>query len=470
MAERSYDPSPANVARFGALLILAWSVVGASGAHADESDLEALKAQVARLTKMVEAQAAEIEALKKETTLLAHTDSLIIQLDTSQISSEADDGPRTASRQVIGRVPDDAIVRAGDFDGSLVIPGSTASVRIGGYVQGDMGYDFDSLGFSDALNLRTVPLDGTQSDGEQVFRSHARYSRLNFDIRDETRFGLFRTFLEVDFFGSGSDFTNNYTPVLRHAAAGIGDLYFGQFWSHFTDLAAFPEGISSPLGQPLIRNPGVRWRTDIANGWRVAIGIEDPTGDLSGDSALLASDSLPNVTGYLQVDKPWGRVRLAGLGLQLESTTDSVLAGGLHLSGRLNLPALHPRDNLAFSFQAGDGFAHYYATLAGVGLEGVVSDDGSVEATGVASGYLAYQHWWNEQWRSTFKVSGLAFDSPTGSDPLALDSGFSLGANLFWSPLENTTFGLEWISADREVVNGEQGDGSRLSALARFDF
>ncbi|MEL7042285.1 MAG: DcaP family trimeric outer membrane transporter [Pseudomonadota bacterium] len=470
MVDRSYGSSPANVARFGALLILASAIAGTSNAQAEESDLEALKAQVARLTEMVEAQAAQIEALKKETMLRVSTDTSPIALDTSQTSSQTADATRTTSRQVIGRVPDDAIVRAGDFDGSLIIPGSTASVRIGGYVQADLGYDFDSLGFSDALNLRTLPLDGTQSDGEQVFRSHARYSRLNFDIRDETEFGLFRTFLEVDFFGSGSDFTNNYTPVLRHAAAGIGDLYFGQFWSHFTDLAAFPEGISSPLGQPLIRNPGVRWRTDIADGWRVAIGIEDPTGDLSGDSALLASDSLPNVTGYVQVDKPWGRVRLAGLGLQLESTTDSVLAGGLHLSGRLNLPALHDRDNLAFSLQAGDGFAHYYATLASAGLEGVVSEDGSIEATGVTSGYLAYQHWWDEKWRSTLKVSGLAFDSPAGSDPLALDSGFSIGANLFWSPLDNATFGVEWISADREVVNGEQGDGSRLSALARFDF
>ncbi|MEL6300465.1 MAG: DcaP family trimeric outer membrane transporter [Pseudomonadota bacterium] len=377
---------------------------------------------------------------------------------------------QTGARQEIGRVPDDAIVRAGDFTGSIVLPGTTASVRIGGYVQADMGFDFDSLGFSDALNLRTIPLDGTTADDEQVFRSHARYSRLNIDVRDQTPIGQFRTFIEFDFFGSGSTFTNNYTPVLRHAAAGIGNLYFGQYWSQFTDLAAFPEGTSSPLGQPIVRNPGVRWRSDLGDSWRVAFGIEDPAGDLSGDSALLASDSFPNLTGYGQLQRPWGHVRLALLGLKLESTDDSVYTGGAHLSGRVNFSFGGGRDNLAFSVQAGSGFAHYYATLANSGLEGLVADDGSVESTDVLAGYLAYQHWWSNEWRSTVKVSSLDLDGPSGSELAALQSGRSYGANIFWTPVNNVTFGLEYIYAESEVISSQQGSGSRLSGVARFDF
>jgi len=257
---------------------------------------------------------------------------------------------------------------------------------------------------------------------------------------------------------------------LRHAAAGLGGLYVGQYWSQFVDIAASPEGPNTPLGVPIVRNPGLRYRTDLNEHWRVAIGLEDPAGDLTGDSALLASDSTPNVTGYVQYTGDWGRVRVAGLGLKLESTTDSVFTGGLNLSGRLNLPFLGTKDNLAFALQGGEGFAHYYATLANVGLEGVVSNDGSVEATGVLAGHLSYQHWWSDSLRSTFKISAIEFDSPEGSVVTATDGGSSAAVNLFWTPVKNSTFGVEYVYADREVVDGQTGEGSRLSAQARFDF
>ena len=439
-------------------------------AQSQDDELEALRQQLEALRSLLEEQAERIEALEAGEAAPAISPPLERIGGSPNESQSSGDGASNTGRYQIGRVPDDAVVRAGDFEGSITIPGSTASVRIAGYVQGDVGYDFDSLGFSDALNIRTIPLDGSPDDDTNVFRSHARYTRLNFDVRDDTKFGTFRTFLELDFFGSGTDTTNNYTPVLRHAAAGIGDLYFGQYWSQFVDISASPEGTTSPLGQTIVRNPGIRWRTDVTDSWRVAVGIEDPAGDLTGDGALLASDSVPNVTGYVQYTRPWGRIRVAGLGLELASTTDSIFTGGVNVTGRINLPFFGENDNLSFAGQAGEGFAHYYATLANVGLEGVVADDGTVEATGVQAGYLAYQHWWTGALRSTFKVSAVEFDAPQGTPATALDSGFSYGANLFWTPLKNTTFGIEYVDAEREIFDGQEGSGSRVSAIARFDF
>ena len=444
-------------------------------AAAQDTDLETLKAQIDALAELVEAQAEEIDRLKMQIQPAQQDPDALIQVypqmaeDSSQNTAVIDTGI-DAGRYEVGRVPDDAIVTAGDFEGSISLPGSTASMRIGGYIQADIGYDFDSLGFSDSLNLRTIPLDGSSSDGREVFRSHARYTRLNFDVRDQTAWGEFRSFLELDFFGSGNDTTNNYTPVLRHAAAGVGNVYVGQYWSQFVDISASPEGPNNPFAVPIVRNPGIRWRTDLSESWRVALGLEDPAGDLTGDSAQLASDSMPNVTGYIQYTQPWGRVRLAGLGLQLESTTDSVYTGGVNLSGRINLPVFGEKDNLVFAAQAGEGFAHYYATLANVGLEGVVADDGSVEATGILAGHLSYQHWWTDALRSTFKISAVEFDSPEGSSEIATDGGSSVAFNLFWTPVKNGTFGIEYVYADRDVVSGLTGEGSRLSAQARFDF
>ncbi|MEL6416274.1 MAG: DcaP family trimeric outer membrane transporter [Pseudomonadota bacterium] len=457
------------------LAVFAQSIWFAPHANAEDADLEALKAQIDALADMVEAQAEEIDRLKQQIQPAQQDPDTLIQVSPSAMTNSTQSGGFVdtgidAGRYEVGRVPDDAIVTAGDFEGSISLPGSTASMRIGGYIQADMGYDFDSLGFSDSLNLRTIPLDGSSSDGREVFRSHARYTRLNFDVRDQTAWGEFRSFLELDFFGSGNDTTNNYTPVLRHAAAGVGGFYVGQYWSQFVDVAASPEGPNNPFAVPIVRNPGIRWRTDLNESWRVALGIEDPAGDLTGDSAQLASDSMPNVTGYVQYTQPWGRIRLAGLGLQLESTTDSVYTGGVNLSGRINLPVFGDKDNLAFAAQAGEGFAHYYATLANVGLEGVVAADGSVEATGILAGHLSYQHWWSDALRSTFKISAVEFDSPDGSSETATDGGSSVAFNLFWTPVKNGTFGIEYVYADREVVNGLTGEGSRLSAQARFDF
>ncbi|MEO1786835.1 MAG: DcaP family trimeric outer membrane transporter, partial [Pseudomonadota bacterium] len=201
-------------------------------ALAQDSEIDVLRAQIEALTERVEQQAGEIEALKAASDPQDPSASEdVVKLPAQSSDTRVVDNSIDAGRYEVGRVPDDAIVTAGDFEGSITLPGSTASMRIGGYIQADFGYDFDSLGFSDSLNLRTIPLDGSTSDGEQVFRSHARYTRLNLDVRDQTRLGEFRSFLEIDFFGSGSDTTNNFTPVLRHAAAGVGGLYVGQYWS-----------------------------------------------------------------------------------------------------------------------------------------------------------------------------------------------------------------------------------------------
>lgn len=190
--KRSHGVRRCRLALAGLLIGLCTSV---TPVRADDTDLAVLKAQVERLVRTVAEQESRLAALEGRSPNSDRVRPRPAPLEVSSVPEEraqeaASKG--TVQRQEIGRFPDNAIVRAGDFDGSIVIPGTSASVRIGGYVQADMGYDFDSLGFSDALNLRTLPLDGAPSDGEHVFRSHARYSRLNIDIRDQTQLGAVR--------------------------------------------------------------------------------------------------------------------------------------------------------------------------------------------------------------------------------------------------------------------------------------
>ena len=453
--------------------------------------VETLSLLVNRLAGQVQAQAEQIDQLKQG----AHAPS---QLDDEQIDPQSGDGlavlstasgeramlvelsePVDGQSQIpvirpLGRFPDDAIVRAGSFEGALQLPGSDASIKIGGLIRAEASQDLDSLGFQDTVNHRRIPLDGTPEDGNGQSRFHVRNSQVNIDYRRPSSAGEIRAFIEYDFFGGGGEFINNYELRLRHAVVAVGDIYAGQWWSQFTDIPATPETVDfgPPLGQPVLRNPGLRFSRSLGSGddWRFGLGIENPAGDLTDDNNLFASDSVPNFTGFIETTQAWGRVRLAALGLQLDSETDQVFTGGLNVTGRLNTPWLHENDNLVFGVSGGEGFTHYYSVFAGAGLEGVIDSDGNIEATGVLGGYLGYQHWWNDHIRSTFVASALALDSPDGSDASAFDNGVRYRSNLFWTPIENLDVGLEYTYAHQETVDGREGSGSRLNAVVQIDF
>ena len=384
--------------------------------------------------------------------------------ESSAASDDADTAP------AYGRFPDDALVTTGDFPGSLHIPKLDISVRIGGFVRTDIVHDPDSLGFPDVVNPRTIPLDDSANDGRSQTRLSARNSRINFDLRGSSVFGTVRTFIEADFLGDGSALTSNYSFQLRHAAAQFASFYIGQWWSTFDDVASIPEGASAPLGTPTLRQPGFRWADNFGSQWRVSVGVESPAGDLSSSPDALSADAVPDIVGSLQWKTKYVRVRLAGLLRRLEARDDNVFVGGGNLSGRIQLPFLGQHDNIAFQGQYGSGFARYYLSFAEAGLDGVVTDDGQIEPIGIIAGYVALQHWWSDRWRSTIAASVINLDLPTAAEPAAFDNGQYYAANLYWSPLNRVTFGVDVVYATRETADEQSGSGWRIHGTARIDF
>ncbi|MEM6724700.1 MAG: DcaP family trimeric outer membrane transporter, partial [Bacteroidota bacterium] len=300
------------------------------------------------------------------------------------------DSTRTP-RQPIGRVPDDAIVTRGSFDRSISLPGSAGAFRIGGNVIANANYDFDNLGFQQISFQPTIPLNGTSEDGEDQFAAHVRLSRLNVDYRSPTKLGEFRAFIEFDFFGAGGEFVNDYTLRLRHAVAELGNWKFGQFWSGFMDVFSQPETADpgGPIGLPSKRNPGIYYVHGEQTKTSFGLGIENPTADLVGRVELQRSENLPSFVGFIKIKHGLGYLRLAGMTIQQRSMMDDLVTGAVHLSGRLNLPFIHKQDNLAFGIQYGEGFTHYYSSFV-VGLDGIIRDDGSIEATQLLGGFIAY--------------------------------------------------------------------------------
>ena len=493
----------------GAMALLL-SAKAIAQAPQDEGELQDLRAGLERLAQQVEQQAdtiksqeAQIEALRRQ--LDAQTRPVTPTLTTPAPATPAQATPseavptarldrptaiepapfdlaqdlnRGASIEgpprinLAGRYPDTAIVREGDFERSITIPGDKGSIRIGGFVRAQVNFDFDSLGVQDSAIPYLIPLNGSPEDGTTQLGFGIKDSQLNFDYRRKTDLGLLRTFIEFDFFGDGDEFDSGYGLRLRHAALGVGNLQFGQFWSLFTDLQATPEvaDLLGPHGAPILRTPGIRWNDTIGENWNWAIGIENPASDISAPDDQFASESIPNLVGYIERTGDWGHVRLSALGLELKSAQDEVFTGGLSLTGRVNTRFPAARDNLFFGGQIGAGFSKQYAGFGGIGLEAVLDEHGNLDPTEVLAGYIGFQHWWSDTLRSSAYVSFFDFDQGRAADPSSFSYSFKTAGNLFWTLADNANVGAELIYITRETAARDEGDGVRFQLVSQFNF
>ena len=119
---------------------------------------------------------------------------------------------------------------------------------------------------------------------------------------------------------------------------------------------------------------------------------------------------------------------------------------------------------------SGKGLGRY------VGLNvahGAVLDGNDLDAIDSVSGFIGYQHHWNDQLRSTFLASYFSADNNT--DLLAITgdptkTSMSYSANLLYSPVKKMTFGVEYKVGERETESGADGDINRLQFSAKYVF
>ena len=122
------------------------------------------------------------------------------------------------------------IVSAGDFPGSIRIPGSDAAIKFGGRVRTAVVLTLDPLGTDDRFLTNSIPVGDVASSGEDKRTNiSARASRLNTEFRTPIGKQEVRAFFEGDFAGAGNAFR------LRHAYAQFVGFIVGQTWSTFSD-------------------------------------------------------------------------------------------------------------------------------------------------------------------------------------------------------------------------------------------
>ena len=388
--------------------------------------------------------------------------------------------------QRIERLEQQSTAVSPESAGSTVTDGSKAaktegSFSIYGFAQTDLIQDFKRVDpdWNSSLRPSKIPTEEGiyGDDGETIFS--VKQTRLGFLAGYPTTYGDFKTKIEVDFYGVGSD-AGQTTIRPRHFFGELGPVLAGQTHSLFMDINVFPNTIDywGPSGMVFLRNPQVRW-TPVRGATTFAVALEKPGNDVSwgvdsapdGAGNLQSNNDLPDLSARVKHSGDWGYVQLGGILRKVGFETvggaavisDDALGWGLNLSTNINT---FERDRVILSAVYGEAVANYMND----GGNDLVVVDGQVETLPLLGAVAYYDHYWNDRLSSSI---GYSFTSIDNNDAQTGDS-FKLGqyasANLLWSPTEKTLFGVEYLLGKREDNDGESGDDHRIQFSFKYSF
>ncbi len=171
------------------------------------------------------------------------------------------------------------VVSAGEFPGSIRIPGTESAFKLGGQARMVAVHTLDALGTDDRFVTSSIPVGVPQAAEEARTVYSPTASRLSTELRMPSPRGPMRMFIESDFAGAGR------TMRLRHAFLQTNRFVVGQTWSTFSDPEADPieidfEGLNAIS---LFRQPLFRWTPSSSDSrYQWALALENPAPDLTG--------------------------------------------------------------------------------------------------------------------------------------------------------------------------------------------
>jgi hypothetical protein len=382
-----------------------------------------------------------------------------------------------AATQKSPELPPD-IVSAGDFPGSIRIPGSDAAIKFGARIRTAAVFTFDPLGTDDRFLTNSIPV-GVPATGESKRTNiSARASRLNLEFRTPAGAQEVRAFFEGDFAGESNTFR------LRHAYAQYRGLIVGQTWSTFSDpwveLEDLDfEGVSS---ENIIRQPQVRYWWTIQKKNRVAVAIETPAVSISGG---LGVNLFPDVIAreFFEFSNG-GHVQVAGVVRQIRGEASagdvrSTWGAGGSVSGVVKIPWKLLTDRVLYQVNAGSGIARYINDLNSLGGMDAVFDttSGDLKALSAVGWYVGYEHRW-KQWkhletmnlRSTVLWSLVRVQNYDFQPLDAYKHTNRLALNLVYSPSGRVDAGIEYIYGQRENRDGQNAHANQVQLVGLFRF
>ncbi len=376
-----------------------------------------------------------------------------------------------------------------DFPGAWHLPGSTAAMKIGGYVNLALINSFDPMLISDRFIVGSIPPDDQDVPGARSGTDvTANQTRINFEVREETSQGPLRAFVEADFYGDGDTFR------LRHAFGQFRWALAGKSWSTLMDIDSRPEEVDFEgiNGEILARQAQVRIFPTFGESMSFKLALEDPRTDVvngvgaKGRGDLIASvDRLP--LGQLgswnsRVAFILRDLKADQAGANIEDEPGGNATGwGITTSGRKSITHWGEKDFLLWQVTYGKGVGRYLNDLNTMGGGDAVFDpDGKLRTLPVFAGYVSYRHEWPAEFmflkswrgvlRSNFTLSWVDISNFDFQDDKDYDSTIRASANLIYLPTANVRFGAELLWGQRKYKDESSGSATQLQFSARYDF
>ena len=307
-------------------------------------------------------------------------------------------------------------------------------VSLGGYIKLDAMYS----SYSDAAGGNApedrgrtftipalIPVESAGSDRDGATDFTARESRFNLGTSTSKGGHTLKTFIELDFLdpafdgglGGNERLVNDSNPRLRHAFVSWetpmgGSWLFGQTWSTFMDLGAYPElldFIGPSEGMTFVRQAQVRY----TNG-PLQIALENPQSTITptgGGRISNDNENLPDaVVKYSLKTQSGNLLSFSGLLRQLDgggpgASGDKTVGYGVNISGKQMLGA----NDIRFQVNYGDGIGRYLGLNTANGA--VIDNDGELESIEAFGGYVSYRQVWSARWRSNLSYGYFSADN-----------------------------------------------------------
>ena len=417
-----------------------------------------------------------------------------------QLAAEAELRKRTASGDQTREVDVQATlydpsntVFDPNFPGAWHMPGTTAAMNIGGFVNLSLVNSFDPVKITDRFIVGSIPPDGESVSGAlSGMDVTASQTRLNFEVREQTKNATLRAFIEGDFEGSSESFR------LRHAFGQYRYLLAGKTWSTFANVNALPEEVDfeGVNGVVLRRQPQLRIFPDFGKDLSFVFSIEEPGTDIAngigtkGNWDLVASmDRLPlgqlgdwNYRVSVILRELKGQYNdYEGDEVEAELGQSNASGWGITTSGQKSFAGWGEGDFIQWQLTYGEGIGRYLNDLSTIGGGDAVFDpDGKLHALPVFAGFLSYRHhwgskpWFMEDWpgimRSNFIVSWIDVDNYSFQEGKDYSQTWRASANLLYFPTQNLRFGGELLWGQRKNKDGSEGTATQLQLSARYNF
>ena len=352
----------------------------------------------------------------------------------------------------------------GDMGNSFRMPGSETSVRVYGFVEGDLIKDFKATAPHDMFT--NLPEQYLNNEGKPTGKTAltAQTSRFGFETSTPTALGPVHTQLEGDFYAYGDGTTRDRLRV-RHAYGEYAGWLIGKTWSTFMDLDDGPETVdfNGPIGQPFSRPVQIRYTYNTPTGASFKAALENPSD----------GSNRPNLVLTASKSYDWGAAfNVRFVSHEQRSGSVSTTGAGYGFGGSYKLT-----DSLTFMGQ--------YAQVDGdndgalmMGANYPVLDAGGTSLLlDKSRGYvLGLTNTFSPQLRATLAYGSV--ESQFGAaDPYVEAYGLSGNKslkqwhlNFFYTPIKNVDLGVELIQGTRTTYGGDVGDLSRVNLLGRYSF